>query len=130
MPTEFTVTLRNTPGALAELGTALGRKGINIEALQAMSIGQQSILRFVVNHPEDASRELKEHGVPFRTRDVLVVDVRDQPGFLGELAEALAEAEVNIDCAYLTMSQRVILGVSDLDRAIEIAKRMDMHYGP
>ena len=120
MPTEFTVTLRNTPGALAELGLALGRKGINIEALQSMSFQHKSVLHLVVNDPDAATRELEEYGLPFHTREVFVVDVHDEPGTLGEIAEAIAQAGVNIDSAYLTADRRVILGVSDLARATQI----------
>jgi len=35
-------------------------------------------------------------------REVLVVDIEDRPGALGELTRRLAEANVNIDHAYTT----------------------------
>lgn len=128
MPTEFTVTLRNTPGALAELGAALGQKGINISGLQAMSFKDQSVLHLVVNDADSAIRELEDYGLPFRTRQVLAVSVADQPGTLGDLAEAISEAGVNIDAVYVSMEQRIILGVSDLQKATEIAKGMGLHH--
>lgn len=124
MPTEFTVTLRNTPGALAELGVALGRKGINIEALQALSIGDQSVLHLVVSETALARRALEEHGLPFRCREVIEVDVQDEPGNLGRLAEAISAAGINIDSAYLTMGRRVVLGVSDVPGAEAIARSL------
>jgi len=127
MPTEFTVTLRNTPGALAEIGLALGQKGINIEGLQALSFGDQSVLHLVVDDPQAAARELADHGLPFRQREVVVVDVRDQPGTLGKLAEALASAGVNIDCAYLTTDRHVVLGVSNQVEAVRIARSLALH---
>lgn len=126
MPTEFTVTLRNTPGALAEIGIALGQKGVNIRALQAMSFQDQSVLHLVVNKPDVAVKELEDYGLPFRTREVLTVSVQDQPGTLGKLSEAIAAAGVNVDSVYLTMDRNVVLGVSDLSKAIEVATKMGL----
>lgn len=130
VPTEFTLTLRNTPGALAELGLALGRKGINIEALQSMSFQGRAVVHVVVNDPEGAVRAFEDHGLPFRTREVLLVNVRDQPGTLGDLAEAISAAGVNIDAVYITMNQRIVLGVSDLAKAVDIAQRMGVDDRP
>ena len=126
MPTEFTFTLLNTPGVLAELGSALGQKGINIEALQAMTIGEKATLHLVVNDPEAAARELEDYGVPFRRREVLEVQVRNEPGTLGDLADAMAEDGINIDAVYLTMHQTVILGVTNLGQAATIAQRLGL----
>ncbi|MFN2114908.1 MAG: ACT domain-containing protein [Anaerolineae bacterium] len=128
MPTEFTVTLRNTPGALAELGAALGKKGVNIAALQAMSFKDQSVLHLVVNDPDVAVREFEDYGLPFRTRQVLSVSVADEPGTLGKLAERLSDSGVNIDAVYLAMDQNVILGVSDLPAAARVIKQMGLRH--
>lgn len=126
MPTEFTFTLLNTPGVLAEVGTALGDKRINIEALVAMSMGEKAVLHLVSNDTDAASRELEEYGVPFRRREVLEVQVRDEPGTLGRLADAIAETGCNIDVAYLTTHGTVILGVTDLAQATTVAQRLGM----
>ena len=51
-------------------------------------------------------------------RDVLVVDVEDRPGTMGEVARRIGEAGVNIELAYTTFGAvRLVLGVDDLDRA-------------
>jgi hypothetical protein len=50
-------------------------------------------------------------------REVVVLDVVDQPGTLGSVARKLADAGVNIDWAYLATRTRLVLAVSDLDRA-------------
>jgi hypothetical protein len=50
--------------------------------------------------------------------DVLVVDVEDRPGTMGEVARKVAEAGVNIGLAYSTFGGvKLVLGVDDLDRA-------------
>ena len=51
-------------------------------------------------------------------RNVLVVDVEDRPGTMGEVARRIGEAGVNIELAYTTFGAvRLVLGVDDLDRA-------------
>jgi hypothetical protein len=124
MPTEFIFTLFNTPGVLAELGSALGKKGINIEALVSKSLGDKADLHLVVDNAEAAARELEDYGVTFRRRDVLEVQVRDEPGALGALADAIAEAGGNIDTAYLTIRGTVIVAVNDLEEASAIARHL------
>ena len=96
----------------------------NIEALQALSIGDQSVLHLVVSETALARRALEEHGLPFRCREVIEVDVQDEPGNLGRLAEAISAAGINIDSAYLTMERRVVLGVSDVPGAEAIARSL------
>lgn len=51
-------------------------------------------------------------------RDVLVVDVEDRPGTMGEVARRIGEAGVNIEPVYATFGAvRLVLGVDDLDKA-------------
>jgi hypothetical protein len=124
MPTEFTFTLFNTPGVLAEVGNALGRKGINIKALVSLSMGEKADLHLVVDDADAAAAELEEYGVVFRRREVLEIPVRDEPGALGTLADAVAEAGGNIDAAYLTTRGTVIVAVADQGEAAAIARRL------
>lgn len=51
-------------------------------------------------------------------RDVLVVDVEDRPGTMGEVARRIGEAGVNIELVYATFGAvGLVLGVDDLDKA-------------
>jgi hypothetical protein len=51
-------------------------------------------------------------------REVLVVDVEDRPGTLGELARTLGEAGVNIDLAYTTFGGvKLVIASDDIDSA-------------
>jgi hypothetical protein len=51
-------------------------------------------------------------------REVLVVDVDDRPGSLGELARELAEANVNVDLAYTTFGGvKIVIATDDLENA-------------
>jgi hypothetical protein len=51
-------------------------------------------------------------------REVLVVDVADQPGSLGELARQLTEAGVNIELLYTTFGGvKLVIATDDLENA-------------
>jgi hypothetical protein len=52
------------------------------------------------------------------SREVLVVDVEDRPGTLGELARNLGEAGANIELAYTTFGGvKLVVATDDLDSA-------------
>jgi hypothetical protein len=49
---------------------------------------------------------------------VLVIDIEDRPGTMGEVARKVADAGVNIGRVYSTFGGvKLVLGVDDLDRA-------------
>lgn len=124
MAIEFQVTLENRPGSLARLATLLGDGEINIEAIQGRSGASDCVVQFITNHSDQAAKRLDEAGVAFRVRDVVLVNVLDQPGMLGDVAFVMSEAGINIDSVYVTTGGQVVLGVDDVAGAIQVAGGM------
>ena len=124
MPIEFSVILRDEPGTLARLGGALGDAGVNIEAIAGSSRDRTSRVQFVCNAPDRATEGLEAAGIPYTTREVLVVRVLDEPGTLGDVALVMSKAGINIDSVYVTTRGHVVLGVDDLAGAIQVAGGM------
>ena len=124
MATEFEVILEDRPGSLARLGGALGDAGVNIEAIQGINRDGKSLVHFVPRDPVQAAQVLAAAGITYRTRDVLIVNVLDEPGTLGEVALVMAHAGINIDSVYVTATGNVVLGVDDLKGAIQVAGGM------
>jgi hypothetical protein len=124
MTTEFIVTMPHKPGQLAELGSVLGQAHVNVEALQAVALGDRGIIHFVTSQTDAAQAALTRGGYDFRTREVLVVHVLNEPGTLGDVAHVMADAGINIDAAYVTVGGNVVLGVDDLDGARQVASGM------
>jgi len=115
---DLQVELEDRPGTLAQLGEALGRAGVNIEGFCAVPVQGRGRVHVLVEDAGAARQALEGAGVQVTgEREVLVVDVVDQPGTLGSVARKLADAGVNIDWAYLATRTRLVLAVSDLDRA-------------
>ena len=51
-------------------------------------------------------------------REVLVVEIEDPPGALGELSRQLADANVNVDLAYTTFGRgKIVIATDDLKSA-------------
>jgi len=118
MAKDLQVELEDRPGTLAQLGEALGRAGVNIEGLCAVPVQGRGWVHVLVEDAGAARQALEAAGIRVTgEREVVVLDVVDQPGTLGSVARKLADAGVNIDWAYLATRTRLVLAVSDLDRA-------------
>jgi hypothetical protein len=121
VPRDFTVILQDEPGQLARLGEATGQAGANIRGLAAFTGEGHGVIHLLFDD-DDAPRAraaIEEAGLGLADdREVLVVDVNDKPGTLGELARELAEASVNIDLAYAAYGGvRLVIATDDLDNA-------------
>jgi hypothetical protein len=121
VPRDLTVILQDEPGQLAKLGEATGRAGANIQGLAAFTGEGRGVIHLLFED-EDASRAraaLEEAGLGVADdREVLVVDVHDRPGTLGELARELGEAGVNIELAYTAFGGvRLVIATDDLENA-------------
>ena len=121
MPVDFTVILDDQPGELARLGEVMGDAGVNIQGLAAFTGEGRGVIHILVDD-EAAARGADAlraaHMGVADEREVLVIDVDDRPGSLGELARELAEANVNIDLAYTTFGGvKLVVATDDLENA-------------
>lgn len=121
MPTDLTVVLSDEPGQLAELGGATGEAGISIQGMCAFTGEGRGIIHLLVadTAAKRAVKALEDAGMGVADRrPVLVVDIEDRPGSLGELARELAEAGVNIELLYTTFgATKVVIATDDLESA-------------
>jgi hypothetical protein len=116
---DLTVTLENRPGRLADLGEATGRAGINIEGVSGTTQDGRGVIHILVEDEAATRAALSDAGIEVSgERDVLVVDVENRPGTMGEVARKLGDAGVNIDLVYTTFGAvGMVVGVDDLDKA-------------
>jgi hypothetical protein len=121
MPTNLTVVLRDEPGQLARLGEATGDAGVNIEGLCAFTGDGRGIINLLVDDEavDRATAALERAGMAVADRrEVLVVDVANQPGSVGELARMLTAAGVNIDLLYTTFGGvKLVIATDDMASA-------------
>ena len=121
MPTDLTLILHDQPGELARVGDVAGSAGIHIRGMAAFTGEGHGVVHVLIDDDE-AERAVaafkREHLRLADRREVLVVDVNDRPGSLGELARELAEANVNVELAYPTFTPaQLVVATDDMQSA-------------
>jgi hypothetical protein len=121
MATNLTIVLRDRPGELARIGETTGEAGINILGMAAFTGEGRGIVHILVADEQlDRARgalEAADIGIADE-REVLVIDVTDRPGTLGELARTLGDASVNIELAYTTYGGiKLVIATDDMESA-------------
>ena len=115
---DLAIALENRPGALAEMGDALGRAGVSVEGGGAFIVNSQGVAHFLFEDGGAARRALEAAGIRvLEEREVLVQRLnQSQPGQLGKITRRMADAGVNIEVLYSDHDHQLILVVDDLDK--------------
>jgi hypothetical protein len=96
MTRQFVIQLDNRPGELAHVARALAARGIDIEHISCAGTGTIACAFMTTGEDAETRDVLKGLGHDFIEGETIVVDVEDQPGGLGDIAQKLADAGVNI----------------------------------
>ena len=124
MAKEFTVLLEDRPGSLADLTEALAKHAINIVALHATPCPSNGIVQFITDNTDATVTALKNIDMDYTAHEVLMVSVPHQPGALAQLARAIGDAGININSVYITMAGQIVLDVSDVPKAQQVAMNL------
>jgi hypothetical protein len=124
---QISAWVEDRPGMLGALADALGRGGVSIRAFLAASLGGRGFVRVVVDRPAAARRIFRKHGWETTDDEVLEVQVVDRPGALGEVADRLGAAGVNIEYAYVGTAKsarfvNLYLAVADPKAALRLLR--------
>jgi hypothetical protein len=122
---QISVFLENKPGRLANVLLALGREKVNVTALTIMDSHEHSVLRFVADDLDKTRQVLKGLNTPFAETDVVVIDLRNQPGELAHVCELLGVEHINIEYAYCSAGGRngktvAIFKVANVAKALKV----------
>ena len=120
MAKDLVIILEDRPGTLADMGETLGDADINIDGFCAVTHKGEGAVHILVEDSVGARKALEAKGIKVSSeREVIVLDIDDRPGALGEIARKLADAGVNMDLAYLAAKTRLVVGADDLKKAQE-----------
>ncbi|HEY7043692.1 MAG TPA: ACT domain-containing protein [Nocardioidaceae bacterium] len=116
MAVDLTIYLDDRPGELARLGEVLGAAGVNIDGFCVLTSGGGAAETHVlVDDMDGAFSALETAGMRVASeQEVMVVEVEDRPGVLGEVTRRLGDADVNITLAYLATRTRLVLAADEL----------------
>ncbi len=129
---DLSIALEDRPGALAEMGEALGRAGVSIEGGGAWVVNGRDragesthgAAHFLFANGSVARDALEAARIRvLAMREVVVVRLKQGvPGQLGLLTRRMADAGVNIEVLYSDHDHRLILVVDDIERARNVSE--------
>jgi hypothetical protein len=118
------MVLEDRPGALAEMGEALGRAGVSIEGGGAFVVGGDGVAHFLFEDGNAAREALQAAGIRVVEEHEVLVQRLDQaaPGQLGMFMRRMADAGVNIEVLYSDHDHQLILVVDDIERGRAVSE--------
>lgn len=125
---QISVSLENEPGALSSVTSLIGAKGINIHALTLTGGIDHGFVRMVVDHHDEAIRHLSKAGYLVFGRDVVLLEIQNEPGELSRITAKWAKAGLNLEYAYCAGGPTfghglVVVSINDADKAVRILKK-------
>jgi hypothetical protein len=89
---------------------------VNLSAATFTGFGERTQLHVLVKHAEPVRHALAITHADVHTeeREVVVVEIDDNPGSLADLARQIADAGVNIDTIYVATNNRVVFHSADM----------------
>jgi hypothetical protein len=96
------VRLTNHPGDLARVLQAFARRGVNIKAIAALTLGDEAMARILPDDIAAARGALEAATIRFTEGEVHSVLLENRAGELARVASRLGEAGVNLEALYIT----------------------------
>jgi len=124
---QFSIHASNKAGKLNDIIGLLSVHQVHIMALSVLDTTDSSIIRLIVDYPQDAQKLLIEHQFSFVQSELIAVELGDESE-IRKVTAALVQAEININYIYpflVRPNNRYALAISleDNDLAAEILKR-------
>lgn len=107
---QISVFLPNKKGMLAQVSRYLADNNIDLKALSIADTQDFGILRLICENVDYVEKILKDGGYLTVITDVLVTSIKNVPGALASITEALSEADVSVEYVYEfpTVSENIL----------------------
>ena len=107
---EFNVSLKDKPGELASVASAVGDNGINILGCVGMGRATASVT-MVTDDEEATAKVLEDMGRDFDANELILTTLPNKPGALADMATSLSDEGINIISFYI---MKMELDVADV----------------
>lgn len=101
---QFSIHADNKVGRLNEIIGLLSIHEVHIMALSILDTTDSSIIRIIVDYPEEAQKLLIEHQFSFVQSELLAVELASEAD-IKKVTAALVQAEINIHYTYPFVSR-------------------------
>ena len=127
---DVAIAIENRPGALADMGAALGRAGVSIEGGGAFVVDGKGVAHFLFHDGAAARHALHDAGIKvLAVCDVLVQRLnQSEQGQLGKITRRMAEAGVNIEVLYSDHDRQLILVVDDIAKGKVVSEAWTLEH--
>ena len=99
---DCSIQLTNHPGDLARVAQALARRGVNIKALAAISVGGVAMAHILPDDIVVARSAFEAANIRFTENEVHLVLLENKAGLLANVTNRLGDAGVNLEALYVT----------------------------
>jgi hypothetical protein len=96
------IQLSNNPGDLSRVAQALGRRGVNIKALAAITVDAKAMTRILPDDIVVARSALEAANIRFTESEVHLVLLENKPGVLASVTGRLGDEGINLEALYVT----------------------------
>jgi hypothetical protein len=129
---DVAIRLENRPGAMAEMGEALGAAGVSVEGGGGWVADGKATMHFLFDDGEAARKALENAGIDVvAVNEVVVLKLRqDVPGQLGKIARRMSDADVNIEVVYSDHANQLCMVVDDPDKGKAVAAAWQVEMWP
>ena len=93
---QIILTVPNKVGTLAKITSVIAAAGVNINAISARGDKRRAYFHIVVDRHMKAKNALTKAKIKVTDENVILVEMANKPGELKNVAEALAEAGIDI----------------------------------
>lgn len=124
---QFSVHLNNKAGRLNEIVNLFKINDVHIIAISILDTTESSLLRIIVDYPEEAQKILKSKNFSFFNTEILAVELISEAEIV-KVTSALEQAEINIQYIYPFVTRpnnksALAISLEDDELASEILKR-------
>jgi len=93
---QITIISEDRPGVMAEVAEAMAAAGVNIETLDAETIGGAGVIILTVDRYDAALQALARTSFKAVSEDAIVIQLDDKPGELARITRRFKEASINL----------------------------------
>ncbi|MGO9404888.1 MAG: hypothetical protein ACLPVW_15605 [Terriglobales bacterium] len=102
---QFTISIDNRPGTVAEIARTLGNAKVNILALLGTAQGTTGTVELIVEDARRAKRALDDARLTYKETTAEECELPNKPGALAECLDRLAAKGVNLNSIHATAAK-------------------------
>jgi hypothetical protein len=102
---QFTISVANRPGTVADIARTLGNAKINILALLGTAQGTTGTVELIVEDARRAKKALDEARLTYKETTAEEYELPNKPGALAECLDRLAAKGINLNSIHATAAK-------------------------